>query len=188
MENAVIYARYSSSSQDAQTIEVQIEKCLKFGKDHKLNIIGEYVDEAKTGRNGNRSGLQRLLEDSKNGNFKYVIMYMSDRYFRNALEALSFEEELKQNGVSLLFTMESYDDTPIGKFMKLVSYANNQLYSDMYSVKISNGLANNASKSLSTGSNIPLGFKTNKETKEFELDEVYAPIVKEIFETLFQEL
>ncbi len=182
MENAVIYARYSSSSQDAQTIEVQIEKCLKFGKDHKLNIIGEYVDEAKTGRNGNRSGLQRLLEDSKNGNFKYVIMYMSDRYFRNALEALSFEEELKQNGVSLLFTMESYDDTPIGKFMKLVSYANNQLYSDMYSVKISNGLANNASKSLSTGSNIPLGFKTNKETKEFELDEVYAPIVKEIFE------
>ena len=52
----------------------------------------------------------------------------------------------------------------------------------MYSVKISNGLANNASKSLSTGSNIPLGFKTNKETKEFELDEVYAPIVKEIFE------
>ena len=98
------------------------------------------------------------------------------------MEALSFEEELKKNGVSLLFTMESYDNTPIGKFMKLVSYANNQLYSDIYSVKISDGLSNNAKESLTTGNNVPLGFKTNKETKEFEIDEVNAPIVKEIFE------
>lgn len=179
---SVIYARYSSTSQDEQTIEMQIKKCMEFARKNNMTVIEVYTDEAKTGRNGNRAGLQKLLSDSKNGNFKHVITYMSDRYFRNALEALSFEEELKKNGVSLLFTMESYDNTPIGKFMKLVSYANNQLYSDIYSVKISDGLSNNAKESLTTGNNVPLGFKTNKETKEFEIDEVNAPIVKEIFE------
>ena len=182
MKNAVIYARYSSVSQDEQTIEMQINKCTKYAKENKLNIIREYIDEAKTGRNGNRSGLQQLLMDSKEHKFKYVIMYMSDRYFRNALEALAFEKELNKNNVELLFTMEKYDDTPQGKFMKLINYANNQFYSDLYSVKISNGLAENASKSLTTGNNVPFGYKTNKNTKEFELDPITAPIAKEIFE------
>ena len=182
MENGVSYARYSSISQDEQTIEMQLNKCRKFAQEHKINIINEYIDEAKTGRNGRRDGLQQLLIDSKEHKFKYVIMYMSDRYYRNAFEALAFEEELKKNGVKLLFTMEIYDDTPQGKFMKLINYANNQFYSDLYSVKISNGLAENASKSLSIGSNVPLGFKTNKETKQIEVDPITAPIVNEIFE------
>ena len=39
-----------------------------------------------------------------------------------------------------------------------------------------------AKESLTTGNNVPLGFKTNKETKKFEIDEIYAPVVKEIFE------
>lgn len=182
MKKAVIYARYSSVSQDEQTIEMQIKKCREFAEKNDLLIVDEYTDEAKTGRNGKRNGLQKLLADSKTGKFQHVIMYMSDRYYRNALEALSFEYELNKNGVSLLFTMESYDDSPFGRFSKLINYANNQLYSDIYSVKISDGLASNAKESLTTGNNVPYGFKTNKETKKFELDPTTAPIAEEIFE------
>ncbi len=180
MNNAVIYARYSSSSQDEQTIEMQLKRCREFANNNDLVVIDEYTDEAKSGRNGNRDGLQQILIDSKKKKFQYVIMYMSDRYFRNTMEALTFEKELNKNGVKLLYTIEKFDDSPFGNYMKIMSYANAQLYSDMFAIKIASGLENNASKFLSTGSGIPFGYKTID--KKIYIDEETAPYVKEIFE------
>lgn len=181
MKNAVIYARYSSSSQDEQTIEMQIKKCREYAEKNDLIILNEYVDEAKSGRSGKRSGLQQILSDSKEGRFQYVITYMSDRYYRNTSEALFFEQELNKNGVRLLYTLEVYDDTPWGTYMKTINYANNQLYSDLYSLKISNGLENNASKCLSIGNgSLPFGYKSAD--KQIIIAENEAPYVKEIFE------
>lgn len=179
--NAVIYARYSSSSQDEQTIEMQINKCRDFANKNDLIVVDEYTDEAKSGRTGKRTGLQQILTDSKKGTFKYVIMYMSDRYFRNTREALDYEDKLNNNGVELLYTMEQYDNTPQGKYMKLINYANNQLYSDMYAVRIANGIENNANKFLSIGNgSIPFGYKSVE--KRILLDDENAPYVKMIFE------
>ena len=63
--NSKLYLRYSSSSQDPQTIEVQRKKCLEYAKRLGLNVIGEYVDEAQTGRNDKRKAFKHMLEDSK---------------------------------------------------------------------------------------------------------------------------
>ena len=180
MNNGVIYARYSSSSQDEQTIEMQLKKCHEYAESKGINIIKEYIDEAKTGRNANRNGLQAILKDSETRAFKYVIIYMTDRYFRNALDALNFKELLKKNGVELLYTYETFDDTPFGKYMETMSYANAQLYSDMFSVKIRDGLARNAREFKTIGNNIPFGFKTID--KNIVIDEDKAPYVKMIFE------
>ena len=51
MGNAVIYARYSSHSQTEATIEKQIEECTKYAESRGFDIVGEYVDRAKTGTN-----------------------------------------------------------------------------------------------------------------------------------------
>ena len=72
MNNAVIYARYSSSSQDEQTIEMQLKRCREFADNNDLVVIDEYTDEAKSGRNGNRDGLQQILIDSKKKKFQYI--------------------------------------------------------------------------------------------------------------------
>lgn len=180
MNNGVIYARYSSSSQDEQTIEMQLKKCHEYAQANNINVIKEYVDEAKTGRNGNRDGLQEILKDSKTKSFKYVIIYMTDRFFRNALEALKFKDELKNNGVTLLYTYEKFDNSPFGKYMEIMSYANAQLYSDMYAIKITDGLARNAREFKTIGNNVPYGFKAIN--KEIVIDEEKAPYVRMIFE------
>lgn len=181
MTNAVIYARYSCSSQDEQTIEMQIEKCRTYAEENELHIIDVYCDEAKTGRNGNRLGLQELLRDSKTGAFQIVIMYMSDRFYRNTTEALDFEKKLNKNGVSLAFTYERFDDTPFGKYMKTMSYANAQLYSDMYSLKISDGLKRSAKEFKSRGSNVPFGYVSD-DNKNIIIDNENMPYVVKIFE------
>ena len=178
--NAVIYARYSSNSQDAQTIEMQIERCKEYAKNEKFNILKVYTDEAKSGRNGTRPGLIQLKEDCKLGEFYFVIVYMSDRLYRNAKEALELEEELKKYNVEILYTYEKFDDSPIGKYMKVIQYATNQFYSDQYAARIKDGLARNAREFKTRGSNVPFGYKTDN--KHIVIDDNTSCYVVKIFD------
>lgn len=65
MLKAVIYARYSSSSQTEQSIEDQVHVCREFAERNGHVIISEYIDRAKTGTNDNRPAFQQMLYDSK---------------------------------------------------------------------------------------------------------------------------
>ena len=62
MKRAVIYARYSSSSQTEQSIEGQIRVCTEYAKATGLVIIGEYIDRAISGRTDNRPEFQRKTD------------------------------------------------------------------------------------------------------------------------------
>ena len=46
MDNAVIYARYSSDKQTEQSIEGQLRDCRAYAEQLNLNIVGEYIDRA----------------------------------------------------------------------------------------------------------------------------------------------
>ena len=49
-DDGIIYARYSSHAQKDASIEQQIEECLKYAKEHGINIVGTYADRAVTDR------------------------------------------------------------------------------------------------------------------------------------------
>ena len=49
MKNAVIYARFSSHSQNEQSIEGQLAECYAFAQRSDLRIVHEYIDRALTG-------------------------------------------------------------------------------------------------------------------------------------------
>ena len=59
MIKAVIYARYSSSSQTEQSIEGQVRVCREFAERNDYVIVSEYIDRAKTGTNDNRPAISR---------------------------------------------------------------------------------------------------------------------------------
>ena len=48
MNNAVIYARYSSQGQNEQTIEGQLRVCKEFAESKGLRIVKTYIDKAKS--------------------------------------------------------------------------------------------------------------------------------------------
>ena len=54
MQTAVIYARYSSDSQNEQSIEGQLRVCEEYAKRNGILILNTYIDRAMTGRNDNR--------------------------------------------------------------------------------------------------------------------------------------
>ena len=94
--NAVIYARYSSDNQTEQSIEGQVRVINEYAKRNNIPIIESYIDRAISGRREDRPEFQRMLKDSKNKNFGYVLLYKFDRFSRDRLTSLMSKRDLKK--------------------------------------------------------------------------------------------
>ena len=74
MDNGVIYARFSSQSQNEQSIEAQVRICKEFAEGKDINIVNIYSDKARTGTNDARPAFQRMIADAKSGAFQYIVV------------------------------------------------------------------------------------------------------------------
>ena len=93
MKTAVIYARYSSDSQNEQSIEGQLRVCGQYAKNNDIVIIDTYIDRAMTGTNDNRPDFQRMIKDSNKKQWDYVIVYKLDRFSRNKYETTILKQQ-----------------------------------------------------------------------------------------------
>lgn len=180
--NVAIYARFSSNSQREASIEEQVKACRAYATKNNYYVADIYSDSAMTGRNDNRPALQRLLKDSCKKLFQGVLVYSIDRFGRDLEQSLKNERILRKNEVALISITEPSSDTTFGRYVRVLSMLNAQQYSENLSEKIQCGMDYNGEHCLSTGGNIALGYKVNKENKRFEVNPDTAPIVKMIFE------
>jgi len=179
--NAVIYARFSCDNQKEESIEGQLRVCKKYAEENGINIIGEYIDRAKSARTDKRANFQKMIADSINKTFSAVLLYASDRFARNVDDAVTNRRILKQNGVKLLYATEFIPDTPAGILIRSVMDGYNEYFSAELSLKVTRGMTENALKCKSNGSVPPLGYKTNCEGY-YEIDPETAPAARQIFE------
>ena len=181
MKNAVIYARFSSHSQNEQSIEGQLAECYAFAQRSDLRIVHEYIDRALTGTTDKRPDFLQMIEDSKRKGFQFVIVYQLDRFARNRYDSATYKAKLKKNGVRVLSAKENITDDASGILVEGVLESMAEYYSAELSQKIHRGMAINAEKCLSNGSNPGLGFKVDSE-RRFYVDNDEAAIVREIYE------
>lgn len=78
---AVIYARFSSEMQRDESIDAQARACREYATRNRIQIIGEYVDRAKSATSDQRPEFQRMIKDSENGQFGIVIVHKLDRLY-----------------------------------------------------------------------------------------------------------
>lgn len=134
---AVIYARYSSSSQREASIEQQIEKCTDYAERNGLVIVKTYADKAMTGRNDDRPNLQRLLSDCSKNIFDVVLIYAMDRFGRNVLQSLENAYIIEtENNKRIISITENFDDSSMGRFFRTLQMATAQMRSDDMSERI----------------------------------------------------
>lgn len=176
---AVIYARFSSHAQTEQSIEGQLHVCYDYARREGLNVVGEYIDRAITGKTDNRPDFQRMIADSRKKAFQYVIVYKLDRFARNRYDSAIYKHKLKQNGVKLLSAMENIGDNPESIILEAVLEASAEYYSVDLSQKIKRGSRESALKGRFLGGSIPLGYKLVDH--HLAIDEREAPIVQYIF-------
>ena len=98
-KNAVIYARYSSSFQSEQSIEGQLRENTEFAEKNGYTIVDTYIDRAMSGKSDDRPAFQKMVKDSANGTFDYVIVYKFDRFSRNRYDSAINKKILQENNV-----------------------------------------------------------------------------------------
>ena len=178
---AVIYARFSSSSQREESIEGQIDVCKRYAKNNDIKVIGSYIDRNKTASKDieKRTQFQNMINDSEKEQFEIILVYSFDRFARTKYDSVINKNDLKKRGIKVVSATEKITDDPNGVLMETLLEGMNEYYSLELSRKIRRGLNINAKKCLVNGA-IPYGYKSVN--KKFVIDNEKAVVVKKIFE------
>lgn len=176
---AVIYARFSSSSQREESIEGQIRECTAYAKRLGYEVIGTYEDRALTGRTDKRPAFQKMIADSSKKQFDAVICWKTDRFARNRYDSALYKRKLKLNGVRVLYAMESIPDGAQGIIMESVMEGFAEYYSANLSENVKRGNRDSALQHKTLGVRV-LGLKEASDGT-YEIDEDKAPLVRRIF-------
>ncbi|MGY4282168.1 site-specific DNA recombinase [Bradyrhizobium sp. LM2.7] len=89
--------------QKATSIDGQLLLCRKVALRNNLDVIGEFVDAAKSGlTEGARNGYQRLLNGVRNQDFDVVVVEHFDRLSRDPATIQRLKQVFEFNGVELM--------------------------------------------------------------------------------------
>lgn len=178
--NAVIYARYSSDKQNEQSIDGQVRFCTEYAERMGYKIIGTYIDKAISGTSDNRPQFRKMIDDSYNKKFQYIIVWKLDRFARNRYDSAIYKSKLKLNGVKVLSATEGIGEGDESLILEAILEAMAENYSKQLAQNVKRGMKETALKCKSTGGIIPLGYKIDSDGK-YIVDEDKAEIVKYIF-------
>ncbi|WP_079710180.1 recombinase family protein [Paraliobacillus ryukyuensis] len=185
---AALYARVSTEDQvDGYSIEAQKDRLYQYAQNNDIEIIGEYIDEGKSGKSiDGRPEIKRLLKDANNGKFNAVMIYKLDRLARNTKDSLEIVETLNNFNVQLISYSESIDTTsPYGKMFYTVisSYAEMERSTIIERGKM--GMIQRAKQGFYNGGRV-LGY--DSVNKHLVINEEEAHVVKLIFGYAEQEM
>ena len=179
--NVVIYARYSSHSQQETSIEGQLKVCYDYCKYHNYYVIEEYIDRALSGKTDNRPAFQKMIADAPQKQFKYIIVYQLDRFSRNRFDSAIYKNKLKKHGIRVLSARENISEDASGILMESVLEGMAEYYSAELSQKIKRGMYIRAEKAQYIGGLVTYGYKVNPDST-YAIDPDAANIVKWVFE------
>ena len=182
-DNVIIYARFSSSNQNEISITGQLDECFKYCANEHYTVIAVYVDMAQTGTNDRRYALQKLNEDISNQKYNgfNVIVYKSNRFFRNRKKASFYKCIYETYGIDVESATQHYGKGRDSTFMKTVEEGLDEYFSVELSEAVKRGLKQRAMQCRYTGGYVTYGYQINKETKLYEINETEAENVRMVF-------
>jgi len=179
---AVFYGRYSSDKQTEDSIEAQRRACEGYAAAHGLVIVGEYVDEAISGKGSataSRAQYQRLLRDCDKGIFDAILIHKFDRVARSLAEHVNLEKRLHDSGVTLVAVAQDFGSSNEAKIMRGLMWILSEYYSDNLSDEVKKGLKENALKGLHNGGYPLFGYRV--EDQQYFINEFEAVFVRKMF-------
>ncbi|MCI2111651.1 MAG: recombinase family protein [Bacilli bacterium] len=185
VKKCVLYLRYSSEGQREESIEGQRRENTNFCKRSGIEIVGEYIDRAKSATTDNRPEFQRMVRESESGLFDAVVVWRFDRFSRSRKDSVVYKEILRDNGVRVVSATEKSLDGPDSIIFDGLVDSLSEWYSADLSQKVKRGLTENVLEGKSIGATPPLGYTIVDHY--YKIDEHEAPIVKEAFRLYVDE-
>lgn len=180
--NAVIYARYSSHAQREESIEGQLRVCRDYAGHAGFDVIKEYTDHAMTATNDQRPAFQQMIAESAAGGFDVVLVYALDRFARDRYDAAVYRKKLRDNGVRILSVTQPIDDSPEGVLIESLLEGLAEYYSKNLARGVMRGMRENALNCKAVGGIVPTGYKIDRPSMKYVIDEEKAVIVREVFD------
>ena len=187
---AAIYARVSSERQrQEQTIASQTVALRELAEQRELLVPEEFVfeDDGFSGASLQRPALERLRDRAFEGCFEIVLCHAPDRLARRYAYQVLLLEELARGGIEVVFAKEpersgSPEDELLRQFQGMIAeYERAQIAERCRRGKLHRARAG----AVSVLGHAPYGYRYVKKTEHadafYEIDELEAPIVREIF-------
>ena len=193
---AIIYCRVSSEGQaDNTSIDSQFEICSKAALAAGLEVVGDYQETSSGGLYTTRVGMQSALTDIESGRADALICYDFSRYSRDRIHQLDIKKRLDDVGARLVFAEGGeFPNTPEGDFMFGISGCVSSLEKDNIRRRTMNGRRETARKGqmptrvwapfgyhIPTKADILTGKYPPEQLGKYVIDEIAAPIVRELF-------
>lgn len=187
MERAVIYCRVSTDEEiQINALESQIQEAKQTVREKGWLLVGEYVDEGKSGTTTkHRDAYNRLMADMEKGFFDILVAKSQDRLMRNTKEWYVFADRLVQSGKRLYFYLDNRFYTPEDALITGIKAILAEEYSRDLSKKINNAHRNRQK----SGRTVLLTSNTwgyDKVGKEVVVNEQEAEIVRLIYRLCLQ--
>jgi len=181
-KTAAIYARFSPGrEQTEQSIEGQVRVCEQYAQAHGIKIVDTYVDRRISGRREDRPEFQRMIADSADKKWDFVLVYRTDRFGRDKYDITIYKHKLAQLGIKVIPAAEAMVEGPEGIILEALMEGLAEYYSAELSQKVSRGMKESAYKGKATGGTRLLGYRTAAD-KSYEIDPDESQTVRKVFD------
>ena len=125
-----------------QNHDLQKDSLTKYAKRAGLNITGEYLDIAVSGRKEGRPGLKKLMQAAHKHEFDCVLVWKFDRFARSVSHLLRALEAFNHLNIRFISVQDHVDTkSPMGKAMFTIIGAMAELESSLISERVKAGMA-----------------------------------------------
>ena len=181
------YIRVSTSMQaDGYSLDAQRSRLGKFAEYQGMDIIREYCDAGKSGKNiTGRPEFTQMLRDVANDRdgVNFILVFKLSRFGRNAADVLNSLQYIQDYGVNLICVEDGIDSSKdSGKLTITVLSAVAEIERENILVQTMEGRKQKAREGKWNGGMAPFGYRLDKEKSELVVDPDEAKIVKIIFD------
>ncbi len=181
-----IYVRLSRDDERmGESVSIENQKLIltKYCEEQRWEIVDIYCDDGISGTSFERPGVQRLIEDAKDGRINLILVKDLSRFGRNYIQVGQYTDYLfPMLGIRFIALNDGVDtinnDNDIMPFKNLF----NEFQSKETSKKIKAVKQINAKAGNYLGAYVPYGYMASPEDKHrFIIDEVAAENVRKLF-------
>jgi DNA invertase Pin-like site-specific DNA recombinase len=157
---AILYLRSSKDRSDV-SIDAQRRALHDVAATRNLVVVDEYADAVESGKDEDRPGFQRLLQQIKSADreWQHILVLDTSRVARRRMIALLFEQECKKRDIRVIYRNVPETDAATEMLLKSVLQAMDEWHSLNSRQKGLAGMAENVRQGWRAGGRAPRGYK-----------------------------
>lgn len=187
-----IYVRVSTSMQvDGYSLEAQRERLIKFAEFQEMEVVREYCDAGKSGKNiSGRPEFSQMLQDiaEDRDEVDFILVFKLSRFGRNAADVLNSLQYIQDFGVNLICVEDGIDSSKdSGKLTITVLSAVAEIERENILVQTMEGRRQKAREGKWNGGQAPFGYELDSKNGTLTVNPKEAEIVRIIFSKFVNE-